>query len=138
MNEIVVGVDESETARRAAMEAARIAVDSGDTLHIVICVKDWAEDITIGTETFRVDSVTSAEQYIKKIDLGTRPANVTHAVSLDSPADALCSEAERLGARMIVVGNRRVQGASRILGSVAMDVVRQAPCDVLVANTTGG
>jgi nucleotide-binding universal stress UspA family protein len=49
----------------------------------------------------------------------------------------LCEEATRLEARAIVVGNRRVQGMSRVLGSVAADVTRQAPCDVVVANTCG-
>jgi nucleotide-binding universal stress UspA family protein len=48
----------------------------------------------------------------------------------------LCEEAERLDARTIVVGNRRVQGISRVLGSVASDVTRQAPCAVLIANTS--
>ena len=38
---------------------------------------------------------------------------------------------------MIVVGNRRVQGVSRVLGSIASDVLRRAPCDVLIVNTTG-
>ena len=136
MNEIIVGVDESETARRAAQTAARLAEDSNSTLHVVICVKEWAEDVKIGSESFRVDSVTAADQYVKKLDLGSTPPQVTHHVSLDKPASALCAEAERLGARMIVVGNRRVQGVSRILGSVASDVIHGAPCDVLVANTT--
>ena len=36
-----------------------------------------------------------------------------------------------------IVGNRRVQGVSRILGSVAMDVARAAPCNVLIVHTTG-
>ena len=37
---------------------------------------------------------------------------------------------------MIVVGNRRVQGATRVLGSIANDVARQAPCNVLIVHTT--
>ncbi|MCP3973298.1 MAG: universal stress protein, partial [bacterium] len=39
-------------------------------------------------------------------------------------------------ARMIVVGNRRVQGIARVLGSVASDVAKRAPCSVLIAHTT--
>jgi len=38
--------------------------------------------------------------------------------------------------RQLSVGNRRVQGASRILGAVAADVAKHAVCDVLIANTT--
>ena len=56
---------------------------------------------------------------------------------MQDPATALCDEARRLQASIIVVGNRRVKGAARLLGAVATDVARQAPCDVLIANTTG-
>ena len=49
---------------------------------------------------------------------------------------ALCDEAKRLDAEMIIVGNRRVQGMSRVLGSIAMDVARNAPCNVLIVHTT--
>ena len=45
-------------------------------------------------------------------------------------------EAARIDASMIVVGNRRVQGKARVLGSIATDVTRTAPCDVLVVDTT--
>jgi nucleotide-binding universal stress UspA family protein len=58
------------------------------------------------------------------------------AVVDGDPADALCAEAERLQADMIVVGSVRTQGIGRVLGSVANDVLRQAPCAVLVAKTT--
>jgi nucleotide-binding universal stress UspA family protein len=60
---------------------------------------------------------------------------VTSAAIADKPADALIAEAERLEAELIVVGNRRVQGLGRLLGSVAADVVHHAPCDVLVVKT---
>jgi len=48
----------------------------------------------------------------------------------------MCDEATRLEARTIVVGNRRVQGVTRVLGSIAADVTKHAPCDVLIANST--
>jgi nucleotide-binding universal stress UspA family protein len=70
--------------------------------------------------------------------MGELPAKpVTRAVCVADPATALCQEAEKVNARMIIVGNRRVQGISRVLGAIATDVARHAPCDVLIANTTG-
>jgi nucleotide-binding universal stress UspA family protein len=36
---------------------------------------------------------------------------------------------------MIVVGNRRMQGIGRVLGSVANSVAHNAPCDVYIAKT---
>lgn len=137
VNEIVVGVYQSDTARKAATTAAEIASDGRNTLHIVMCVSRSAENISVGGDSWHEDSVASAEQFISSLELGLSPPDVTHAISFDDPAKTLCAEAERLGARMIVVGNHRVQGATRVLGSVAIDVVRHAPCDVLVANTTG-
>ena len=40
-----------------------------------------------------------------------------------------------MDARMIVVGNRRMHGIGRVLGSVANSVAHNAPCDVYIANT---
>ena len=51
------------------------------------------------------------------------------------PADALIREAISKEARVIVVGNRRMRGIGRVLGSVANSVAHNAPCDVYIANT---
>ena len=61
---------------------------------------------------------------------------LTSIVGFGDPAVSLCEEATRVQARMIVVGNRRVQGPTRLLGSIASDVAKRADCDVLIANTT--
>ena len=138
VNEFVVGVDDSHTARKAAAAAAELASETGDPLHVVMCVDRKARNITVGGETFHLDSVNDAQHYLTSLKLSLGAASVTNSVRFDDPAGALCEEAERLDARMIVVGNRRVKGASRVLGSVAVDVIRKAPCAVLVVNTTGG
>ena len=52
-----------------------------------------------------------------------------------SPAAALVRAAREMDAEMIVVGNKRVQGFTRVLGSIARDVIAHAPCDVHVAYT---
>jgi nucleotide-binding universal stress UspA family protein len=38
---------------------------------------------------------------------------------------------------MIVVGNRRMHGLGRVLGSIANSVAHNASCDVYIANTYG-
>ena len=58
----------------------------------------------------------------------------THALPGD-PADAILRVANEVGADLIVVGNRRMQGPSRVLGSVANDVAHRAPCAVLILKT---
>jgi nucleotide-binding universal stress UspA family protein len=137
MQTIIVGVDQSETARRAAFAAAKIAAACCSPLHVVMAVnRGKSIEVTVGgSDHWHLDWLSSAEQFLDALvgELPTSP--VTRAVSLHDPATALCEEAERLEASMIVVGNRRVQGASRLLGAVATDVARRAPCDVLIANT---
>jgi nucleotide-binding universal stress UspA family protein len=60
---------------------------------------------------------------------------VTSRALAGRPATALVDEAIRLGASLIVVGNRRVQGVGRVLGSVATNVAAHAPCDVYIVKT---
>ena len=59
----------------------------------------------------------------------------THALPGD-PAKALLTVANEVGADLIVVGNKGMRGAGRILGSVPNAVAHKAPCSVLIVNTT--
>jgi nucleotide-binding universal stress UspA family protein len=68
-------------------------------------------------------------------ELRATVSKVTNAVLQGKPSVAIVDEAKRLDAELIVVGNRRVQGISRVLGSVAGGVTAHAPCDVYVAKT---
>jgi nucleotide-binding universal stress UspA family protein len=140
MNEIVVGVDGSPTAREAARRAAQMASNFGQSLHIVMAVpRVVVEHVNAGTssEKFTYDNVAEAEKMVKTLASEfTSLAPTTTTVVIADPATALCEEAERLGASVIVVGNKRVQGAARVLGSIAGHVTRSAPCDVLVVHTT--
>ncbi|TLP70564.1 universal stress protein [Nesterenkonia sphaerica] len=52
-----------------------------------------------------------------------------------TPGSTLISESQRLGAEIIVVGNKRVQGPARILGSIARTVASGANCDLYVVHT---
>ena len=138
MQNIVVGVDESETARRAADKAAALAAETNANLHLVTCVKPGASvKVGVGSDTFVTDPNTEAETLLTNLKSQLSHDKFTSAVMSGDPAKALCDEAERIGADMIVVGNRRVQSMGRLLGSIATDVAKRAPCDVLIANTTG-
>lgn len=138
MDDIVVGIDRSEAARRAATTAAELASGLNANLHIVICAeKSKAVNVSVGGDSFRTDWLSEAQQYLDEVGRKLRHDSITTKVGMGDPAKTLCEEAERIGARMIVVGNRRVQGVSRVLGSVANEVLRNAPCDVMVANTFG-
>lgn len=136
MSGVVVGVDDSETACRAVQRAALVAEVLGEPLHLVMAVKPGvSRTIKKGAEDFVIDWVAEASQLLESIKLKAGVTEATTSVGDKDPAKAICAEAERRGASVIVVGNRRVQGVSRVLGAVASDVLKHAPCDVLVAHT---
>jgi nucleotide-binding universal stress UspA family protein len=135
---IVVGVDESPTARRAAFSAASLATALGAPLHLVMAVKKGPTQTVSGggSEQWNINWLTTAEQFLDALIGELATPRTTRTISVSEPATAICDEAHRLDARMIIVGNRRVQGLSRVLGAVATDVARTARCDVMIVNTT--
>ena len=138
MNEIIVGVDGSETARMAAVAAAEMASNYNLPLHIVMSMtRHTSQEVQGGgSERWYVDSIGVAEDLLKALARELKTTSpVTHAVVLSDPASALCEEAGRLEASVIVVGNKRVQGAARVLGSIAGDVAKRAPCNVFIVHT---
>jgi nucleotide-binding universal stress UspA family protein len=137
MNTIVVGVDRSPQARVAARKAAEIAKALGSELHIVTAMmKNQVHQVGIGSDHAALSDTDLAEEDLRTIAAEFRGSiSVSTNVVRSSPAEALCSEAARLEASMIVVGNKRVQGVSRVLGSVAGAVAKDAPCDVYIVHT---
>ena len=139
MSAIIVGHDGSETSEAAVHEAVRLAQALDAPLHIVVAFKrDGGGQLRIEGGAWAVGGLEAAEKALADVETkyGTG-IDITDSVSEEDPDDALVHAAERLGAQMIVVGNRRTQGLSRVLGSVAGAVVRKAPCSVHIAHTTG-
>jgi nucleotide-binding universal stress UspA family protein len=68
--------------------------------------------------------------------LSSGDSSLVHAASGD-PADAIVQTAERVGADLIVVGNKGMKGVRRVLGSVPNAVAHGAPCSVLIVDTAG-
>ena len=135
---IVVGVDGSETSLRAARTAKDLAATLGATLHVVSAFdSDRTEVFGSGSDQWIVSDAGDAEKVARSVaeTLSTPETKVTYSAARGKPAEALIKEAERSGARMIVVGNRRMRGIGRVLGSVANSVAHNAPCDVYIAKT---
>ncbi|HEY8060740.1 MAG TPA: universal stress protein, partial [Acidimicrobiales bacterium] len=90
-----------------------------------------------GGESWTINSFASAEQKLSAIAGQIRGGpGVTSSVVEGDPAKSLVAEAERLDAEVIVVGNKRTHGPGRVLGAVALEVVRHAPCAVHIVKTT--
>jgi nucleotide-binding universal stress UspA family protein len=137
-NIIVVGVDGGEPSMRAAFRAAELAAQTGGTLHVVTAVdQSRVEEYPERPGSTRVTSGEVAESVAADAarELTAVAKHITSAVVQGKPAVALVDEATRLDADLIVVGNRRVQGFGRVLGSVASAVAAHAPCDVYIAKT---
>jgi nucleotide-binding universal stress UspA family protein len=136
---IVVGADDSPTARRAIEAAAELAVMSEGALHIVSAYSPKTfSDSNLPAE-FRnmatggeVEALLQVLSFIAK-NKGSEP--VLHAVVGD-PVDAIISTADKLNADLIVVGNKGMQGARRVLGSVPNSVAHGANCSVAIIDTT--
>jgi len=134
---IVVGVDGSGTAKKAAESARDLAGALGASLHVVSAFdSDRTEVFGSGSDKWIVSDADGAEQVARSVaDALAGDIKVTYSAARGKPAEALIKEAGRLDARMIVVGNRRMRGIGRVLGSVANSVAHNAPCDVYIANT---
>ena len=137
MQHIVVGVTETETSQMAARRALEVAHAAGGTVHFVTAIRNAENEIVrVAGDEWELNTVEEARQKVARF-VQTLGLDVNYTVEAleGDPADVLLDAARRLSADLIVVGNVRMQGIGRVLGSVGADVLRQAPCDVLVVKT---
>jgi len=138
MTVYVVATDGSDTAAKAAQRAGELAAATGATIHVVCAFSGrGTTTLGIGSDVYAVSALSEAEQIVDQQAATYRSAGITTttAVTDGKPAAVIVEAAEGLGADLIVVGNRRMQGVQRVLGAVANDIVHHAPCDVLVVKT---
>lgn len=139
-SKIVVGVDNTPTSAAAAERAAVLASALGADLHVVTAYgKQEVETVEIGHETFVLNSRDEATQLTQSLAARLHLAHpglsvVTEALE-GKPAQAVVDAAQAIGADLVVIGNKRVQGPSRVLGSIATTVLHKAHCDVYVVHT---
>lgn len=137
---IVVGTDGSDRARAAIEQAAALAKATGAALHLVqgcgsaIVVSPLYGEAAAIDPNELVTACTSELQPLAD-ELRSRDLDVSVHVVATSGREALCSVAEEIDADLIVVGNRGMTGAKRILGSIPNSVAHHAPCSVLIAAT---
>lgn len=140
MDKVVVGVDGSARAVKAAQRAARLAA-ALDAELVVVTAFHTMEGIEFGERSDALHlsaadvAAKIAEQAIASVKQSVPEVRATPRAVFGRPAKALVEVAEELGATLIVVGNKRVQGPSRVLGSIAAGVARHAACDVYIAVT---
>ncbi|MGC1418521.1 MAG: universal stress protein [Acidimicrobiales bacterium] len=136
---VLVGADNSPTAKRAIEEAARLALMSGGSLHLVTAFSaKTLNDPSLPAEYNNSTNEGDAEANLQVLsfiakNLGVEP--VLHLAPGD-PADVIIETADKIDADLIVVGNRGMKGARRALGSVPNSVAHGANCSVAIIDTT--
>jgi nucleotide-binding universal stress UspA family protein len=148
---IVVGTDGSAGAAKAVLAAAELAASQGEcTLHIVTVQKPLSPTALAASEMAAAAPVAAQANWEAEIrgeldrllaqasekagEAGGQLTIETHA-RFGSPAEVLCDMAAHIGADLLVVGNRGMQGGRRFLGSVPNTVSHHAPCSVLIYDT---
>jgi nucleotide-binding universal stress UspA family protein len=139
---LVVGTDGSDRAERAVERAGEIANALGATVHVVSGYSEQSSPVMVAPRLITPaheedENRTRAQNYVDRAqrrltDLGVE--SQTH-IWPGEPAEALVRIADEQGAQMIVLGNRGMTGARRMLGSVPNHVSHHARCDVLIVCT---
>lgn len=135
---IVVGIDESESAKIGLRKAIGMAEALGGELHVVhavhipgtlLAVLNQVPADIAQLEKAQRDSVWGmAEPLLEETSVTVKRVDLN-----GYPADALVEYAEQVGAGLIVIGSRgRGELAALFLGSTSHRVLHLAHCDVLV------
>jgi nucleotide-binding universal stress UspA family protein len=137
---VVVGVDGSPCSLEAARRAAQAAVARGARLRVVHARPTVAAPYGTGAVPSVADDADPAHAATRTLAESLRadhPGLEVETVLVDDdPAHAVIDAAEH--AQLVVLGSRGL-GAFRgmLLGSVSHEVVRDAPCSVLVLHDSG-
>jgi nucleotide-binding universal stress UspA family protein len=143
---IVVGTDGSTTAGAAVRRAIELATAEGACLHVVTAyrpklTRESARDgeAMPEEERWRVSPGEVAERTARAA------AETAIAVGLEvechsqpgDPADVLVDVVAEVGADLLVIGNKGMRGAGRmVIPSVPNRISHRATCDVLLVDTS--
>lgn len=142
---IVAAIDFSELGDRAVLEALRLSRDHAHAeLHVIAVGAEEGDAVRLPGTTLRVLPQEEANDETREHvgDLVQRYLATNGAPSIEKiavyvttghPAERIVALATAIDAELIVVGTHGRTGLKRIvLGSVAEEVVRRAPCTVVV------
>jgi nucleotide-binding universal stress UspA family protein len=138
---IIIGVDYSDFCIPAVDEALLMAAAlPGARLVPLLALPGSLPAAPTETAEVTADVVErSKENLVRLVEarartLGLTPPAIEPWVAFGAPAEHLLGEARRRKASLIAVGTHGRRGLQHLLlGSVAEDVMKQAPCSVLIA-----
>lgn len=145
---VVLAIDSSEEASRAAEAAVELCEKTGSELHVVHVGEDFyltaVTDLDMVAQTWvaqeYAESETNFEQIAREVldaeveKVEAAGGTVAQAHLRVGRADAeIVDLAEEIEAGLVVLGSRGLGGVKRaLMGSVSYSVVRHAHCPVLV------
>jgi nucleotide-binding universal stress UspA family protein len=140
--QIVVGTDGSTTATEAVRRAVELATAQSARLHVVTAYRAKAGHIDgdlpdalqwktspgeVAEQTARAAAETAAAAGLE-VECHAEPGD---------PADVLVDVVEEVGADLLVIGNKGMRGAGRmVIPSVPNRVSHRATCDILLVDTS--
>jgi nucleotide-binding universal stress UspA family protein len=141
---VLVPVDFSESSRRGVELASRIAPQGNITVLHAFEVPFEAElrlndkQVHVFRDEVRAQRKRMMEQLAARCSLGGSLApSVSHIIEWGTPATVIHAATESLEPDLIVVGRHGQSGGEgKLPGTVTRQVIRDAPCDVLITGET--
>ncbi|MFZ1128957.1 universal stress protein [Methanoregula sp.] len=133
---ILIATDGSEKNRAALAEGIKVARACGAAVHAAYVIdtgtfSTMSGDIPLG-DTYRVFQA-EAEQAFARIRSQAGDVKVETSILEGRPAAEIVKFSVAKGIDLIVIGTQGKKGLERLLlGSVAEEIIRSAPCKVLV------
>ena len=145
---VLLAIDGSEPAARAAQLIGQLAWPGGSAIRVLAVVQPVV-DVTIGMPALAISAgvveelATAVRAEAVRVTTATaRTLEATgriveSAVGEGRPASVIVDGAKEFGADLVVVGSHgRGPVAATLLGSVSAEVAESAPCSVLVARSS--
>lgn len=138
-NMILVPVDigEEVLTQKALGQVEFLAKTTGAKVHLFHALPDASAFTTaysFGIKAFENQAVVKAEEELKIIMAGLDipTERLSFSVSFGTPRDEALSIADEINADLIIIGSRRPNVKTYLLGSNAAAIVRHAKVSVLV------
>jgi len=132
---ILVPVDFSPNAEQALDYACELASKLGAAVHMVHAITTLPAALQVAlTEDIVQNLVNAHTEALEKLAAARQGAASfgKATVEVGDPRDTIVAAAKKIDADLIVMGTHGRRGLSRVvMGSVAEDVIRHAPCPVL-------
>ncbi|NHB94243.1 universal stress protein [Photorhabdus cinerea] len=138
-NTILVPVDisEDELTNKAVKYALSLAKETGAKLHILHVLPVSSAIVnaySLGYEEIKDKATVKAENDLKMLldTIDFPDERLSYSIAFGSPRDEIVEAATEISADLIVIGSRRPNISTHLLGSNAAGVVKYSKTSVLV------